>query len=303
MTAELIIPATSAPAYRMFRARVLRLTRLSPSFLRVTFTGEDLADLADRGGDQRIQLLFPPPCGEYDDLGDDWYGGWVALPDDRRPPMRTYTVREARPAARELDVDMVLHGDAGPAARWANRARTGDPLAVVGPNARFEGDPGGGEFRRPPEGAPLVLAGDETAAPAIAAIQAGLPAATRGAALLEVPCAADALTLTAPAGVRITWLARDGAPHGTLLRPAVEAVIDRLSPAAPAGADPVDDADDEDELWEVPAGQPATTGVHAWLAGEAGVIRALRRHLVTERGIDRGAVAFMGYWRLGRAEE
>jgi NADPH-dependent ferric siderophore reductase len=44
------------------------------------------------------------------------------------------------------------------------------------------------------------------------------------------------------------------------------------------------------------------TGIYAWLAGEAGVIRALRRHLVSERGIDRRTVAFMGYWRIGRAE-
>jgi NADPH-dependent ferric siderophore reductase len=42
--------------------------------------------------------------------------------------------------------------------------------------------------------------------------------------------------------------------------------------------------------------------LYAWLAGEAGVIRTLRRHLVAERGMDRHAVAFMGYWRIGRAD-
>ena len=42
--------------------------------------------------------------------------------------------------------------------------------------------------------------------------------------------------------------------------------------------------------------------LYAWLAGEAGAIKTLRRHLVTTRGVDRRAVAFMGYWRVGKAE-
>jgi len=52
------------------------------------------------------------------------------------------------------------------------------------------------------------------------------------------------------------------------------------------------------------AGAPLTDSsrLYAWLVGEAGVIRTPRRRLVTECGVDRRAVAFMGYWRLGRAE-
>jgi len=54
-------------------------------------------------------------------------------------------------------------------------------------------------------------------------------------------------------------------------------------------------------LWEVP--EPADVSrFYAWLAGEAAVIKALRRHLVTDCGVDRRSVAFMGYWRQGRAE-
>jgi NADPH-dependent ferric siderophore reductase len=63
----------------------------------------------------------------------------------------------------------------------------------------------------------------------------------------------------------------------------------------------VEDVDvDRELLWDVP--ESAQDGVYAWLAGEAGVIRTLRRYLVTERGMDRRSVAFMGYWRLGRAD-
>ncbi|MFF5973538.1 siderophore-interacting protein [Streptomyces sp. NPDC012769] len=41
-----------------------------------------------------------------------------------------------------------------------------------------------------------------------------------------------------------------------------------------------------------PAGAP-----YVWLAGEAGTVRALRRHLVEERAVDRRAIHFAGYWR------
>ena len=48
---------------------------------------------------------------------------------------------------------------------------------------------------------------------------------------------------------------------------------------------------------------PAVAAPYAWLAGEAGVIKTLRRHLVVDLGWDRRAVAFMGYWRRpGRGE-
>ena len=59
-------------------------------------------------------------------------------------------------------------------------------------------------------------------------------------------------------------------------------------------------------LWEVPAETTAATGssgVYAWLAGEAAVVKALRRHLVQTAGIDRRSVAFMGYWREGKRSD
>ncbi|MEV6598645.1 siderophore-interacting protein [Actinoplanes sp. NPDC051346] len=292
--------------YRFFSVRVGDLRRLSPSFLRVTFTGADLDTFADNGRDQRIKLVFPAQVGGYDDLpeGPDWYPRWRALPHQRRAPLRTYTVSAVRPARREVDVDLVLHGDGGPASRWANRARLGEPLKLMGPDVRFPGDHGGITFR-PPHHEALLLAGDETAVPAIASILSGLSRTARGEVILEVPHTDDALALDAPAGVRTTWLARGGAAHGTMLIPGVKAAAERLAPApAPFGDHPIDDIDiDAGILWEVPDAPAATSGIYAWLAGEAGTIKLLRRYLVAERGIDRRAVAFMGYWRAGRAEQ
>jgi len=288
--------------YRIFRVQVRRLCRLSPSFLRVTFGGADLGSFADNGFDQRIKLVLPlPGCGvDHMPTGPDWYARWRALPDHQRNPIRTYTVRAARPDDQEVDVDVVMHGDGGPAARWALTAREGDQLALVGPDRGHDGPHGGVEFRPPAQLHTTLLAGDETAVPAIAAILERLPPDIRGEALLEVPHADDALDVTAPAGIRVTWLARGDAGHGSRLIPAVQAAAGRVL-TSNGHRQEVEDVDIEREiLWDVPDGGPS--GWYAWLAGEAGVIKTLRRYLVTERGVDRRSVAFMGYWRLGRAE-
>jgi iron complex transport system ATP-binding protein len=309
---------TQARAFRVFDVRVVRVVPLSPSFVRVTLAGDDLDRFADNGYDQRIKLVLPRADGVLCRLavGDDWYTQWRALPDADRNPIRTYTVRAVRSHLREIDVDMVLHGDGGPASRWVTAARPGDRITVVGPNADFDGHHGGVDFVPPVRTGCLLLAGDETAVPAIASILERLPAGAHGEVLLEVPTAADACALVAPAGVVVHWLAREGADHGTLLVPAVQDAADRLLAGSAgrtcsglcAAAHPFEDVDvDSRLLWEVPVdgtGAPlaACLDLYAWLAGEAGVIKALRRHLVSERGVDRKAVAFMGYWRRGRAE-
>ncbi|MGH3306530.1 MAG: SIP domain-containing protein, partial [Nocardioides sp.] len=76
---------------------------------------------------------------------------------------------------------------------------------------------------------------------------------------------------------------------------------------------PLVEPDDIDpDLWETPvysssgenvAGKaaPSPRGLYAWIAGESGVVTALRRHLVKDLGMDRRQVAFMGYWRRGVA--
>jgi NADPH-dependent ferric siderophore reductase len=302
-----------ATPFREFFVTVSRVRRLGTSFTRVTFTGPDLAHFADNGYDQRIKLVFPVPGVGLSALptGPDWYARWRELPDELRNPIRTYTVRAVRPGvpgadAPELDVDLVRHGDAGPASRWVGTAAPGDELVVIGPDARHPGPQGGVEFRPPAGVRRLLLAGDETAVPAVSAILERLPADAVGEAVLEVPAAEDILGLVAPDGIRITWVARGAASPGSRLVPEVRAAAGRLVDPGAASASlavAVDEVDvDRQILWEVPADPATGAGAYAWLAGEAGVIRTLRRHLVAERGWDRRTVAFMGYWRLGQSE-
>ena len=99
--------ATTLP-FRFFATEVRAVRRLSPHFVRVTFTGDDLDRFADNGADQRIKLIpaLPGAGLAHVPTGPDWR----ALPAEQRNPIRTYTVRAVRPDLREVDVDMVLHG-------------------------------------------------------------------------------------------------------------------------------------------------------------------------------------------------
>ena len=147
-----------------------------------------------------------------------------------------------------------------------------------------------------------MLAGDETAVPAISAIVEALPAGRRAVAVLEVPVAGDVLSLDLPPGVEVRWLVRGARARGAALNVAVHAALCELGIAVPAaGTDPEDVDLDRGLLWEVPGA--GADGCYAWLAGEAGMVKTLRRRLVRDLGVPRSSVAFMGYWRLGAAED
>lgn len=302
---------TDRQPYDAFLTRVLRITQLTPHFTRITFGGDDLQHFGIDGLDQRIKLLLPRADGTFPELGLfdgpspamlDWYRRWRELPDEERNPIRTYTIRAVRPELAEIDVDFVLHGTEGPASAWAQAAAPGDELIIVGPDSRAASPAGGIEWN-PGPARRVLLAGDETAAPAICAILESLPDDFSGEAFIEVPEAGDRLNISHPSGVTVTWLGRGGAPHGTFLEPAVAEWGARRLAGAVAQTDALEDAEatDPDEvLWDVP--EHVVGEDYAWLAGEAGVVTRMRRHLVRDLGIDRKAVAFMGYWRIGRAE-
>lgn len=304
------------PAYRSFRVQVARVERLSPHFTSITFTGDELGEFGTAGLDQRVKVVLPLPevgFAAFPEV-EDWYSAWRELPHELRNPFRTYTVRAVRPEAREVDIVFVGHGDGGPASAWAAHAAPGDELVLIGPDELSAGRTSGIDWR-PGEVETYVLAGDETAAPAIASILDALPDEASGIALIEVPSSEDRLAVRAPAGVEVRWLARDEhGTHGEQLVPAVRDWVVRHLAArglaratdeeraamalAAAEHDDVPDA----PLWDVPEGHSLDGDCYAWLAGEASAITTLRRFLVREAGLDRRQVAFMGYWRLGRAE-
>ncbi|ORT56789.1 siderophore-interacting protein [Streptomyces sp. CB03238] len=245
---------------------VTAVRRVTPRMVRVTFGGEALAGFALAGPDQQVKLYFPKPgratpvLPEPDGADGDvmrWYAAYSAIPEDERPWMRSYTVRAHDPRRGTIDIDFVLHdGDEGPATRWARAARPGDTLGMFGPSEAFARPVVLGRADW------TLLAGDQSALPALGTLVEALPAGQRAVAYIEVPDAAEEQPLIGYGELTVHWLHGEG-----LLLDAVRAA--RL---------------------------PSGTG-YAWLAGEAGVVRALRRHLVDERGLDKRSVDFTGYWR------
>ncbi|MFE1379313.1 siderophore-interacting protein [Streptomyces sp. NPDC058740] len=267
--------AETAP-FQFFSLQVDRTRRLGPSLVRVTFTGEELKGFAAGGRDQSLSLFLPHPGQDAPVLppldDPDMYailGAYRAMPHDERAVMRSYTVREQRTEpAPEVDIDFAVHEDGGPACRWAQHAKPGDRVVVLGPAVA---ENTGVRFRLPEDADSVLIWGDETALPAVSAILEWLPAETRAHVYLEVPYSGDRMELATEADATITWLVREeGAPS------AVEAV---------AGA-------------ELPGETP-----YVWIAGESGAVKALRRHFVRERGLDRRRVTFVGYWRKGLSED
>jgi NADPH-dependent ferric siderophore reductase len=313
-------PETAPIPFRLFAVTVKRVVAISPTYRRITFTGPLCDGIADNRHDQRIKFLLPTDGMALEEFGlepTDWYQRWRELPDDKRMPMRTYTIREVRSELAEFDVDVALHGRIGPASSWALDAQPGDSILVNAPCAHYPDVHGGVDWHAPERVDRVLLAGDETAAPAIAGILERLPADACGVAVIEVPHAADAAVIGAkPEHVEVVVLARGDAPVGTLLEPELRSrapqileeceLIARAERIAHATLEDVDI--DAGLLWEVPVSETGGAALgerapfYAWLAGEASVIKTLRRLLVSELGVDRRSVAFMGYWREGRPE-
>jgi NADPH-dependent ferric siderophore reductase len=243
--------------------RVVSARDLSPHMRRLTFRGHDLGRF-DTRDDLHARLYFPPEGvdpPEWPRPGPDGRPVWPEA--GRRPDVRYYTIRRIDAAAGEIDIDFVMHADGGPGAGFAARARPGDVCGISGPC---------GLGISPASW--YLLAGDETALPAIARILESLPADARGRVFVEVAGPQDELALRVPPGMTLSWLHRGGAPAGSpeLLTGAVRSLA-----------------------W------PDLEDVFVWIACEFEVLAALRTHLRGERGIPRDRMLLVPYWRRSAA--
>ncbi|MEJ3654415.1 siderophore-interacting protein [Actinomycetes bacterium KLBMP 9759] len=249
---------------------------VTPHMRRITLGGAGLADFSPIAPDQQVKLFFsrdggrpevplPPPDGDK----MRWYQSFMAVPEERRPWMRTYSVRRHLADRQQLEIDFVMHGENGgdgPASSWAATARAGAMIGLLGPAISH--------YRTAEPGAAKLFVGDETALPAMAAWVESLPAGERAVVFAEVLDAKEEQLWEPLADVTVNWVHRGGRPHGPDLL--VEAVRSAELPPAP---------------------------LFAWLAGEASTVRALRRHLVDERGLEKRAIAFSGYWRADMTQD
>ncbi|MFI5804090.1 siderophore-interacting protein [Streptomyces sp. NPDC051561] len=251
-------------APRAHEATVVRTERITPHMVRVVLGGEALATLgADEFTDHYVKVLFPAPGVTYPEPFD-MARIREEFPAEQWPVNRTYTVRSWDPEARELAIDFVVHGDEGLAGPWAAGVRPGETVRFLGPGGGYAPDPAADWH---------LLVGDESALPAIAASLERMPQGAVAYAFIEVQDAAEEQKIVTPDGVTVTWLHRDDRPVGEQL---VAAVRDLAFPAG---------------------------DVHAFVHGEAGFVKELRRHLRIDREIPRERLSISGYWRLGQDDD
>jgi NADPH-dependent ferric siderophore reductase len=236
------------PAFRT--VEVVRTERLTPRMVRVTLDGPELAGFTADEPAASVRLLLP----SSPDLAlPAWNGNEFLLSDGSRPVIRTLTPRVSHGT---LVVDIVLHGP-GAASDWAENAAPGDRVAVSGPGRGYTVDPDAPAF---------LLAGDETAIPAMAQVVAALPAGRP----------ADVHVELADTGARLPTLAARW--H-----------------VLPAGATP------GDALVAAVRSAHLEPDVRVWVAGEAAAVQRVRRYLFEERGLSRRQTTVRGYWKHGRA--
>lgn len=215
---------------------------LTPRMIRITLACEEFgADWPAEQPGEIITLLFDEEIVLP-------LEGW-RFPDGVEQEWRNYTVRRHDPAAGEIDVDVFLHEPRGPACTGAAEAPIGSGVGYAGPRVDYA----------PREDAEwLLLCGDETALPAIAAILETRP----GRAIVEVAGPAE----EQPMAGEVVWVHRNG--HG-LGEPLAAALRDVDLPAGPG---------------------------QVWGAAESRVARDVRDILRGERELPRKHVKATGYW-------
>ena len=244
------------PQFRL--VAVDRIAPLTPRMTRVVLAGPELDGLAIDEPAASVRLLLPQADGRLE--LPTWTGNQFELSDGSRAPIRTFTPRRHDPEAGELTIDVVAHGE-GAASGWAASATPGDEVAVSGPGRGYEIQTGVSSY---------LLAGDETAIPAIDQLLEAMFPTLLVMVLIEVSDPAVRLELHAGPATTLRWLdLPEGAAPGTAMVEAIESL----------GA------------------MPAVV----WVAGEAAAMQRIRTHLFDGRGLTRSQATVRGYWKLGRS--
>lgn len=247
---------------RMRLLDVVGVRDVTPLMRRITLTG-DLEGFTAPGHADHIKAFFPEPGTEpfIPKIGPNG----AEYPDHiKRPEMRDYTPRFFDKAANTLEIDFVLHGD-GPASSWAAQAAIGQKLLIGGPR---------GSLIVPPAFDWYLLAGDETALPALARRIEELPAGAKVIAVIEVDNAAEEQRIDTKTDLSLTYVHRNGRPAGT-----TDLILTTLRGLT------------------FPAGD-----AFAYIAGESAMSKSVRAHLTDDRAFNPEWIKAAGYWLLGTSD-
>lgn len=241
---------------RFRRLTVDRIVPVTPRLTRCTLAGDELDGFVLHEPAASVRLLLPAPGAERS--LPTWNGNEFLRDDGSRPTIRTFTPRRFDPEVRELDLEIVLH-EHGAASDWAREAVPGHEVAVSGPGRGYTIDP---------DARGLLLAGDETAVPAICQLLESIPGEVAVSVIVEAADPSARFALPSHPLARVEWVPGTGRPG--------RALVDAVTSA------PIDE------------------GTRVWAAGEAAAMQRIRRHLFGDRGLDRRHATIRGYWKLSR---
>lgn len=251
---------SESPKKTLKTVTVDRVQTLTPDLVRVEFTGADLTEMPELPWtDHYVKFLFPPEGAPYGLPITDVDAVKEEQERAHWPVTRTYTIRSFDADAQRLVIDFVTH-DHGVAGRWVQQASAGEQITFRGP---------GGAWAPPAETDVLLLAGDESALPAIARAMEEVPAGARVVTLIEVAGADHQTDMPGP----VTWVHRGEELPGQALVRAIR----------------------EADLPE--------TEFDAFVHGVAEMIKDVRRYLFVERGLPKHRASISGYWRIGMTED
>ena len=246
---------------RMRLLEVIAVTDITPLMRRVRLKG-DMEGFASVGHADHIKAFFFPEGVEPKVVPIGERGAEFA--EGERPEMRDYTPRYWDVDKGWIDLDFVLHGD-GPASSWAAQVMVGQKLVIGGPR---------GSLVVPAAYDWYLLAGDETALPALGRRIEELPAGSKVFAIIEVADLAEEQVFETRANVSLTYVYRDGQAAGT-----TSLVLDAI------------------KAMSFPAGD-----AYAYIAGESSMSKSVKAHLIEQRGFNPEYVKAAGYWLLGVAD-
>lgn len=246
--------------------RVKRKEYITPHYIRVYLTGDDVGQINETTIGANNKILVPPP-GVPDihfPTIDPSSGATVDPPEHLRPRMRTYTHRGIDLERNLIWIDFVAHGDEGPASAWAIAAQPGDQLGVM--MKRFKKE-------LVPERQNYLLIGDATAIPVLCAILEALSPQVKARVVIEVAGPEDEQTLTSAASMEVTWLHNPQPQMGSTLAEHVRSL-------------------------DLPASDR-----FAYIAAEYGTVKELRNYFRKDQEWTAQELYAYSYWKSGEAED
>lgn len=242
---------------------------LTPNYIRVTLTGDDVPLFAETTPGINNKIFIPPTGVNEIHFPDFDYstGEWSHAPEHLKPVIRTYTHRAIDLEKKEMIIDFVAHGESGPASAWAINAKPGDILGIL-MKAK--------ESVLYPKADWYLLAADATGIPVIAAILETLPATATGVAYIEIPTKEDEQELKTDADIQINWIYNAHPGENTLLADAVRTV-------------------------KIP--QQHNTTRFGYAAAEFSTVKDIRQFLRKEQNWDQSELYAYSYWKFGASED